>query len=152
MKPNTGETDKWAVNNSGSKTSSGKLFVTLPKGTTCDVTIYAAGSDKIVSNTILQQNFVLLPGSYDLAINQVKISGVPVENGSNTRLKAGVLRISNALSWTLYDESKENVLINSLAAGSWGLPVGKYILAMLGQDHAIEIKDGEMIDSSTTFK
>jgi hypothetical protein len=109
------------------------------------VTIYAAGSDTIVSNTMMQQNFPLPPGSYDLQINHVKVTGVPVEKGNNTRLKAGVLRISKVTSWTLYDVLKENVLINSLTSGSWGLPVGKYVLTMLEEDRSIEIRDGKTV-------
>mgnify|MGYP006386345733 FL=1 len=56
-----------------------------------------------------------------------------------------MLRISKAKPWTLYDGVKENVLINSLTSGSWGLPVGKYVLTMLDEDHAIEIKDGKTV-------
>jgi hypothetical protein len=136
---------KWVIEKTDEKSDNGKLFVTLPEGTTCDVTIYAAGSDTIVSNTMMQQNFPLPPGSYDLQINHVKVTGVPVEKGNNTRLKAGVLRISKVTSWTLYDVLKENVLINSLTSGSWGLPVGKYVLTMLEEDRSIEIRDGKTV-------
>ncbi len=147
-KDNTGNDDtnaKWVIEKADEKSDNGKLFVTLPEGTTCDVTIYVAGSDSLLSNTMMQQNFPLSPGSYDPEINHVKVTGVPVEKESRTRLKAGVLRISKATSWTLYDGSKENVLINSLSSGSWGLPVGKYILTLLEQDHVVEIKDGKTV-------
>lgn len=135
------ETEKWEIIKVNAKGSTGKLFVTLPKGTEWDVTIYAAGSDKVLSFTRFQQIFVLLPGSYDLEINHIKITGVPVEKGNNTRLKAGVLHITNSDSWWLYDETKQQVLLGGSSPQTRGLPVGKYILTIMGQDQDVEIKD-----------
>ena len=135
------------------KSSTGKLYVTLPKGAAWDMTIYAAGSNKVLSSTMLKTSFNLLPGAYDLEINHIKVTGVPVVKGYQTRLKTGVLRIENATSWTLYDEFKKTVLINSLAAETRGLPVGKYKLAIMGQDRDIEIKDGgTMVGDDTPFE
>jgi hypothetical protein len=129
-----------------SKSGTGKLYVSLPNGTEWDMTIYAAGSAKVLSNTMLTTNFSLLPGSYDLEINHIKIAGVPVEKGNETRLKTGVLNINNPTSWTLYDETKQTVLLNSSSAGKRGLPIGKYKLSIMGQDTDIEIKDGETVE------
>ncbi len=137
--------DKWVIKKLSAKSNTGKLYVTLPKGAAWDMTIYAAGSSKVLSNTILKTSFNLLPGVYDLEINKIKITGVPVEKGNETRLKTGVLHISNPTSWTLYDAAKQTVLINSLAADTRGLPVGKYKLTIMGQDTDIEIKDGETV-------
>ena len=64
--------DKWVINKAYVKTLNGKLFVNLPKGTTWDITIYAAGSDKVIANTMMQQHFPLTPGRYDLEINHIK--------------------------------------------------------------------------------
>jgi len=143
---NANAADKWVINKVNAKSGTGKLFVSLPKGTEWDITIYSAGSTKVLSNTMLQQEFVLLPGSYDLEINHIWIKGVPVEKGNSTRLKTGVLHISNATSWTLYDEAKEKVVINSSSAQKRGLPIGKYRLTIMNQDQDIEIKDGEMVE------
>ena len=143
---NANTADKWVINKVNAKTGTGKLFVNLPKGTEWDITIYAAGSNKVLSNTMLQQDFVLLPGSYDLEINHIWIKGVPVEKGNTTRLKTGVLHISNPTSWTLYDEAKEKVVINSSSSQHRGLPIGKYKLTIMNQDQDIEIKDGEMVE------
>ena len=139
-------TDKWVINKVNAKTGTGKLFVNLPKGAEWDVTIYAAGSEKVLSNTMLQQEFVLLPGKYDLEINHIWIKGVPVEKGNSTRLKTGVLHITTPTSWTLYDEAKGKVVINSSSAQHRGLPIGKYKLTIMNQDQDIEIKDGEMVE------
>jgi hypothetical protein len=133
--------DKWEIIKGGTKSSTGKLFVTLPKGTAWDMTIYAAGTDKVISNTMLKTSFTLPPGKYDLEINHIRISGVPVEKGSNTRIKAGLLKITTSGSWTLYNETKETVLINTYSEQTRGLPVGKYKLAIMGQDQDIEIAD-----------
>jgi hypothetical protein len=143
---NENATDKWVINKVNAKSGTGKLFVTLPKGSEWDITIYSAGSSKVLSNTMLQQDFVLLPGSYDLEINHISVKGVPVEKGNNTRLKTGVLHITNPTSWTLYDEAKEKVLINSTSAQKRGVPIGKYKLTIMGQDQDIEIKDGETVE------
>ncbi|HMK05600.1 MAG TPA: hypothetical protein VK489_15470 [Ferruginibacter sp.] len=137
---------KWVVNKVNAKSGTGKLFVTLPENTAWDMTIFPAGSDKVLSNTMLQYSFSLLPGSYDLEINHIKITSVPVEKGNTTRLKTGVLHITNPTSWTLYDEAKKIVLINSSSAGKRGLPIGKYKLTIMGQDASIEIKDGETVE------
>ena len=137
--------EKWVINQVNAKSDNGELFVNLPKDTEWDIAIYAAGSSKILSNTMLQTSFTLPPGSYDLEINHIWIKGVPVEKGNNTRLKTGMLHIANKTPWTLYDESKQTVLINSSSAETRGLPVGKYKLTIMGQDHDIEIKDGETV-------
>jgi hypothetical protein len=42
-KINPGNSDKWEIIKGNAKSSTGKLFVTLPKGTEWDMTIYAAG-------------------------------------------------------------------------------------------------------------
>ena len=142
----TKDNEKWVVERVRAKSGTGKLFVSLPKGTEWDMTIYAAGSDKVLSNTMLTQTFILLPGSYDIEVNKIRVNGVPVEKGNETRIKAGVLDITNATSWTLYDEAKTKVLINSLAPKERrGLPVGRYVLTIMNQDQDIEIKDGETV-------
>ena len=149
-KNNADTSDKWVMTKLRVKSTTGKLYVTLPKGAAWDMTIYAAGSSKVVSNTMLKTSFTLLPGTYDLEINKIKITGVPVVKGYQTRLKTGVLHIEHAISWTLYDEFKKTVLINSLAAETRGLPVGKYKLTIMGQDRDIEIKDGGTIPGDDT--
>ncbi len=123
--------------------NTGKLFVTLPNGVEWDMTVHPAGSTKVLSNTLLKKSMTLQVGTYDLEINHIWIKGVLIEKGSNTRLKAGALNITTSDAWTLYDETKKTVLINSLAAETRGLPVGKYILSIMQQDMNIEIKDGE---------
>ena len=143
---NENEAEKWVINKVNAKSGTGKLFVDLPKGAEWDMTIYAAGSNKVLSNTMLQQSFSLLPGSYDLEVNKIWIKGVPVEKGNNTRLKTGVLHITNSTSWILYDEAKQTVLVSSMSPQKRGLPVGKYKLTILGQDQDIEIKDGETVE------
>ena len=136
-------TEKWVINKVNEKSDNGNLFVDLPKDTKWDMTIYAADSSKVLSNTMLQQNFTLRPGSYDLEINHILVKGVPVEKGNNTRLKTGILKIRNKTPWTLYDEAKQKVLINGSSEEIRGLPIGKYKLTIKGEDHDIEIKDGK---------
>lgn len=138
-------TEKWVINKVNATTSTGNLLIDLPKDTKWDITIYTAGSSKVLSNTMLQTNFALPPGLYDLEINHIWIKGVPVETGNDTRLKAGVLHIRDKTPWTLYDEAKQQVLINSSSEEERGLPIGKYKLTIKGQDHDIEIKDGKKV-------
>ncbi len=133
--------EKWVINKVNSKTATGKLIISLPKGTAWDITIYNAGTSKVVSNTMLKTVFPLPPGSYDLEINHIWVRGVQIEKGNTTRLKAGVLDVTTTGAWTLYDETKETVLINTYHPQKRGLPVGKYILSEAGQDRAIEIRD-----------
>jgi hypothetical protein len=137
--------EKWVINKVNEKSDNGKLFIDLPKETEWDITIFAAGSSKVLSNTMLQKEFTLSPGNYDLEIDHIKITGVPVEKGNNTRLKAGVLHIPNKTPWTLYDEAKQKVLINSSSTEARGLPIGKYKLTIKEEDHDIEIKDGKTV-------
>jgi hypothetical protein len=137
--------EKWVINKANEKADNGKLYIDLPKDTKWDITIYTAGSDKVLSNTMLQKEFDLAPGNYDLEINHIMIQGVPVEKGNHTRLKAGVLKIANKTSWTLYDETKQRVLINSSSEETRGLPIGKYKLTINGKDHDVEIRDGKTV-------
>lgn len=136
----------WVIKKLNNKTGSGKILAELPSGTEFDVTIYTAGTGKVLSNTMMQKTFVLLPGSYDVEINKIKLEGVPVEKGNDTRIKTGILHITNPTTWTLYDESGQKVLINATSKQKRGLPVGKYKLALMGQNQIIEIKDGETIE------
>ena len=99
--------EKWVINRGDAKSDNGELFVDLPKDTKWDMTIYAAGNSKVLSNTMLQTSFTLPPGRYDLEINHIWIKEVPVEKGNKTRLKTGVLHIKNKTPWTLYDESNK---------------------------------------------
>ena len=138
-------TEKWVINKVNEKSDNGNLFVELPKDTKWDMTIYAADSSKVLSNTMLQQNFPLPPGSYDLEINHIWVKGVPVEKGNNTRLRTGILKIRNKTPWTLYDEAKQKVLINGSSEEIRGLPIGKYKLTIEDQDHDFEIKDGKTV-------
>jgi hypothetical protein len=140
-KINPGNSENWETIKGNGKSSTGKLFVTLPKGTEWDMTIYAAGTTKVLSNTSLKTSLILPPGKYDLEINHIWIKGVPVEKGNSTRIKAGVLKITASDAWTLYDKTKETVLINTYSAQNRGLPIGKYVLRTNGSDEFIEIKD-----------
>ena len=137
--------EKWVINKVNAATDNGKLYVTLPKDTKWDMTIYTAGSDKVLSNTMLQTSFDLQPGLYDLEINHIWIKAVPVEKGNNTRLKTGVLRIRDKTPWTLYDEAKQTVLVNGSASETRGVPIGKYKLTIKGEDHDIGIMDGKTV-------
>ena len=146
-KINPGDSDKWEIIKGKPMSTKSKLFVSLPEDSQWDMKIYAAGSNKVLSNTLLKKEFLLLPGSYDVEINKIRITGVPVEKGNDTRLKAGVLHITTPDSWTLYDETHQTVLINTYAEQKRGLPVGKYILVINNQTQAIEIKDKHQVDT-----
>jgi hypothetical protein len=138
-------TEKWVINKVNATTSTGNLLIDLPKDTKWDITIHPAGDSKVLSNTMLHTSFELQPGLYDLEINHIWIKEVPVEKGNDTRLKAGILHIKNKTPWTLYDEAKQNVLINSSSEEERGLPIGKYKLTIRDEDHDIEIKDGKTV-------
>ncbi len=142
---NENTNEKWVINKVNANTSTGKLLVDLPEETEWDITIYNAGSDQVLSNTMLKTSFELPPALYDLEINHIRIKGVPVEKGNETRLKTGVLHIPNKTSWTLYDEAKQTVLINSSSTQKRGLPIGKYTLTIKGENHAITITDGKSL-------
>lgn len=137
--------EKWVINKVNAKGDKGTLFIDLLPETEWSMTIYEADSSKVLSNTLLKKEFPLLPGSYDLEINHISIKRVPVEKGNTTRLKAGTLHIRNKTPWTLYDERKQKVLINSSSAETRGLPIGKYKLSINGEDHDVEIKDGKTV-------
>jgi hypothetical protein len=142
---NDNTTEKWVISKENGAGENGTLLIDLPKETEWDITIYPADTTKVLSNTMLQKVFSLSPGKYDLEINHIWIKGVPVEKGNVTRLKTGILSIKKMTTWTLYDEAKQIVLINSTAAVSRGLPIGKYKLTINEKDHDIEIKDGETV-------
>lgn len=138
--------EKWIIKKVNANTENGNLYVTLPKDTKWDLTIYTTGSDKVLSNTMLQTSFPLPPGLYDLEINHIWIKGVPIEKGNDTRLKTGILRIKDKTPWTLYDETKQKVLVNGSSSETRGVPIGKYKLTIKDQDHDIEIRDGKTVE------
>jgi hypothetical protein len=136
--------DHWVVNQVNGKSNNGKLVVDLAKDTEWDIIIYAAGSDKPISRTMLQTAFSLAPGLYDIEVNKIRVEGIPVEKGNVTRIKAGTLTVTRKTLWTLYDAEKKYALINSISPEKRGLPAGKYIITINGEDREVIIKDGEV--------
>ncbi len=88
-------------------------------------------------------DIALAPGAYDITINGALLRAVPIQQGMDTSIKIGVLKLSTAAD--IYDQTKTNEL-RFVTAGKFALPVGAYNLKSGEAFKPVEIRDGQVTD------
>ncbi|MGQ0549019.1 MAG: hypothetical protein ACT4PY_05050 [Armatimonadota bacterium] len=135
------------------KGATGRLVVTLPKGTEFVVYVYRAGAKSPSAGQKYGKAFTLAPGPYDVVINKGgsdmarlwRIRGVPIERGKDTRIHAGVLNVVSAEGmWQVYDENKVVIVVDGSGPEKVGLAAGKYLIKISGEFSPVVIKDGQV--------
>lgn len=93
-----------------------------------------------------KRKFDLLPGTYDVAVANKRITGVPIQSGQETHLLMGLLRVVyRGMDRTdVYDSDKKTLLVKDYGTLHLGLPVGKYWVKMAGRLVPVEIRSGKV--------
>ena len=139
---------KWTVKPGAAATMLGKIEFNFPEKAKWVMAIFNEASGEYVQ-TISESNnlsdLTLGPGKYKLVLNNVPVEGVPIEPGSATALKVGVLDVSGNASWTIWDESGKDHFKTENGAARLVFPIGKYVVKISGGAVNIEIKEGEVL-------
>ena len=130
----------------------GRIVVAFPKDSPCKethVAIRRAGEDKNVQTFYGSGEQELMPGKYTVLVNNKPITDVAVQSRNDSKVLTGVLHI-NAGKEThveLLDADGKPKLTSGYGEQQWGLPVGKYLVQVAGQNEPVEVK----LDAVTEF-
>ena len=130
----------------GKSMATGTLQVVVPPNVEYNIKIYSLPDHTILYNSNEQLNFSLFPGIYDIEISGIIFKNIFVYKGKNTRIKTGTLSMPYNFPWVLYDANKIKKIYSSAIAKKVEFPKGIYQLEINGALHAIEIKDGEILE------
>ncbi|HEY6062506.1 MAG TPA: hypothetical protein VIV35_02795, partial [Chitinophagaceae bacterium] len=137
---------KWVISNASIKGATGKISVTLPGEADYEILIYDPADNKFLGNFKKGDEIILFPGLYKVKISNAEINDVKVQQGMETRLKAGILSLVSPAEFKLYDITQRNFIGYYKSPEKIGLPVGTYQLSLNGRFRQITIKDGETIE------
>lgn len=118
-------------------TSSGNNFVAV---------FEVGGKDRITGATYGNKNFPLLEGEYDVEINSVRVSHVPVKRGMDTRIHIGTIGfdVPSSTSVEVYDLTEKTRLCLSYGSMMCGVPSGEYYIKVGGSRKKVSIADGQV--------
>lgn len=123
--------DKWVITPNKLKTTTGRLLMNNPAGSIWTIYIYTMADNKYVTSFAQSNNkglFVIAPGEYRITLNNASVQNVLIKKGYDTKLKTGVLNVTDNDVWYLYDESGEIFCISGNKPEKLLMPEGKYIL------------------------
>ncbi len=142
--------EKWKVTAmKGITKGMGRLNLVFPDSVIWSVDIYSSANKFLDNHSIMDRRnaddtknyYELTPGIYNFKLNTVMVENVPIEEGKETRLKAGVLEITTAGNWELRNETKEKFLTSGNQPKKFALPVGNYQLKEGGGFRMVQIVD-----------
>ncbi len=151
IKENAAETsaEKWVISSSGLKGSAGIVSIKLPEGVEWSLDIMTS-EDKALGRWdhkwYNNKTINLVPGEYKIFFTYIPLTGVPIQKGMNTRLKAGILDVVTTGQWSIYDENKTKAHVVYYKPTKIGLPIGKYNIQINGQYQLVEIKEGTVTE------
>ena len=119
-------------------TSSGNNFVAV---------FEVGGKDRLTGATYGNKNFPLLDGEYDVEINSVRVSHVPVKRGMDTRIHIGTISfdVPSSTSVQVYDLTEKTRLCLSYGSMMCGVPSGEYYIKVGGSRKKVSLADGQVI-------
>lgn len=124
---------KWDMKPNKLKTSTGRLLMNNPAGSTWIVYINRMADNKHVTsanNTNNKGLFVLAPGEYKVSINNTPVQNVQIKQGHDTKLRTGVLNVPADGVWNLYDVSGKDFHTSGNKPTRLALPIGQYKLTL----------------------
>ena len=132
-------------------TDQGRVVVNFPAGLNLSHTmvyVYQPGAPMQVALSTGNGIFPLPPGHYDVGIYTIRLAGVPVRAGFDTRVKVGALRVStdNATTYRVLSAADQHELAKGYGNSVFGLPVGQYVLRLKQDDKLVVIQDGGIAD------
>jgi hypothetical protein len=135
------------IKNPSLKGATGKLFLKLPADAEFIINkVLASGDKKYIGQFFKGDNIGLFPGSYDVYIYGAEVPNVKIQKGAETRLKVGVLNLTDALDYRVYGPNGNTYVELFTGPKKVGLPVGLYSVTVSGQSQEVTIKDGEVTD------
>jgi type VI protein secretion system component Hcp len=137
---------KWVISNASIKGATGKISVTLPADAECEIKIYDPADNKFLGSFKKSDAIILFPGTYKVKVSNADVNDVPVRQGMETRLKAGILSLASPVDYKLYDLTKKTFFGSYKGPKKIGLPVGIYQLSLNERFQQIVIKDGETLE------
>lgn len=129
----------------------GRVIVAFPDDINLSSTmvyVYQPGAAKQVALSVGSGTFSLDPGTYDVEVLKMRLTGVSVTAGHDTRVKVGVLRIvaDNATTYRVMDLAQQHELAKGYGKSIFGLPVGRYMLHLRQRDEPVLIEDGRIAE------
>lgn len=161
--PDSGRTDpdrtlvsspvRWEIKpNPELKGASGQIVFQFPKLTThgiYEIAVFEIGGTKQITPTWYgSRSFRLLEGEYDVEINGMRLSRVPVKGGSDTRLHTGIIRFHTpGGTWVeVFDVNQKKPLCSWNGPSSCVVPPGEFHIKIGGSSKKVSIADGQVID------
>lgn len=127
----------------------GRLVTNFPKetnGTWRGVWVYNVGTQDQVSYMVVGEPHVIVEGDYDVKVNEVRLSKVPIKRGHETRILLGALKFAagGQNRRSIYDATGKTELFQMNEYEIIGIPVGTYSIKAGTRVFTFEIKDGEV--------
>lgn len=141
--------ERWRIEEAAGLGKKGRLVVDWPDQVPMGhqrVEIHS--SDGVEKPDHGKRNFELLAGSYDVVVAGKRVAGVPVEEGKETRLLVGLLRVvyKDMSKTEVYDADKKTLLVRDYGTLNLALPVGRYWVRIGPRLVAVEIKEGGTVE------
>lgn len=140
---------KWEITPLKSvKKGMGRLNLQFPDSVVWSVDLYSSNNKFITNrsykdkrNESDKSSYYDLPvGYYHLKLNAVPVQNVPIEEGRQTRVKAGLLEINENL-WELRTDPAKKFLTSGNAKKKMMLPIGNYQLGKANTYRVVTITD-----------
>lgn len=129
----------------------GRLMVAFPDGADASAThiaVFKAAGNQQLRDVWGALTLDLLPGTYTVVISGKPVTGVTVQAGHDTRVRAGMVRVkagSNA-HVVVMDVNDKTQFADHWGSYVVGLPVGTVHLQINGQTEAVTIEDNKITE------
>lgn len=129
----------------------GRVVVSYPGDNGAESTrldLYAAGdASKAIKHEYGDVALEVQPGTYDVALGGLRVAGVVVQAGHDTRIRAGVLHVhaSDGTRIDLLDASGAK-FAGDYGEKQYGLPAGPVTVEIAGQQDSALIEDGKVTE------
>ena len=139
------------VANAGLTGRLGRLLIAFPEGANASgahVVVSAAQDQNEIANAYGNQSLDLLPGTYAVSVNNMRVDGVAIQAGHDTQFKVGVLRVSaaDATHVRVLTADQTHELTSTYGKQELGFPVGTVYVEVAGQREAVTISEGKVVD------
>ena len=130
----------------------GRIVVSYPGGDGAGSTrldVFAAGdASKAIESKYGDAALEVKPGNYDATVGGLRVAGVGVQAGHDTRIRAGVLHVhaSDGTRVDLIEPEGDEKVAGGYGEKQYGLPIGLVAVEVAGQRDSALIEDGKVTD------
>ncbi|MDB6128466.1 MAG: uncharacterized protein JWM35_2362 [Verrucomicrobia bacterium] len=112
------------------------------------IDITKSGSQAKIKTEYGNASAELMPGSYDVTINGIKVPGVTVQSHAETRMRVGTLHVNSAekTRFNFYSAGGTTLLKTVYGEARLGFPVGALDIEVSGQRESVTIEDGKVTE------